>query len=89
MSDTPIYISEVKEKFMNPDFQHFDLSRNTSLTEHLSCLREDTVAVRVWAVARESGPNILLIEAEVHLPSLIRIGKTVRSNTIRARFADY
>jgi UV radiation resistance-associated gene protein len=72
--EQPFYISEVKEKFMNPDFQSFDLSSFTH------CCRDDVVVVRVWAKTEFVQSFTLLVEAEIHLASLIRIGKTVSSN---------
>ena len=71
LDDSPIYISEVKEKSMNPDFKYFNLS------DYRSFSREDSVTVRVWARTKTSQVSTLLVETEVYLPSLIRIGKTV------------
>ena len=71
LTESPIYISELKEKSMNPDFKYFDLS------DYRSFSREDSVTVRVWARTETSQVSTLLMENEVYLPSLIRIGKTV------------
>ena len=70
--DPPIYVSELKEKSMNPDFKFF------SLADFRRFSREDAVVIRIWSMSGASGISTLLVEAEVYLPSLIRIGKTVR-----------
>ena len=70
--EIPIYISEVKEKSMNPDFKYFDLS------DYRYFSRDQEATLRVWARTGNSQVSTLLVEAEVYFPSLIRIGKTVR-----------
>ena len=66
-STTPLYVSEEKRNSMNPDFKFFRLEKWTS--------REDGLIVRVWHRTDEGIQ--LLIEAEIFLSSLVRIGKSV------------
>lgn len=68
LETTPLYVSEEKRSSMNPDFKFFKLKRWTS--------REDGVIVRIWHRMNEG--TQLLIEAEVFLGSLVRVGKSVR-----------
>lgn len=70
--DLPFYISEVKHKTMNVDFQHFDLSKVKDIS------RRDHILVRIWA-ARSGNKFAQLIEADVELPSLVWLGKSVRT----------
>ena len=72
LHEPPIYVSEVREKSMNPDFQHFDLASFTDFS------RENSMVVRIWSRADAAQTFTLLIEANIDLGSLIRIGKTVR-----------
>ena len=69
----PLYVSELKEQSMNPDFKSF------SLRESGTASRDDTVVVRVWAGAKDAETPTLLLEAEVFLPSLVRVGKTLEA----------
>lgn len=69
--EDPIYISEVKEKSMNPDFRYLDLSEFRPLS------RDDSLVIRIWSRMEASQILTLLVEAKVHLPSLVRIGRTV------------
>ena len=77
LEKAPFYISEIKEQSMNPDFKHFDLATNGA------CSREDRVTIRVWSRNTTSKITSLLIEADVCLSSLTRIGKTVRHLHLR------
>ena len=81
--DSPIYISEIKETSMNPDFKYFDLSEG-----YKSFSRDDSVIVRIWARTETSPVSTLLVETEVYLPSLIRIGKTVWYILLRRDVAE-
>ena len=69
-NNEPLYISEVKHKSMNADFQHFDLSTLKGFS------RLDHVTVKVW-VAKNSGQFVQLLEADINLPSLVWLGKNV------------
>lgn len=68
----PLYVSEVVDKAMNPDFQFFDLN-----TYGPSVNRRDELIVKVWAQTENMENYILLIELKANLRSLQFIGKTV------------
>lgn len=70
--EDPVYISEVAEKAMNPNFRFFDLgSCGPSVT------RMDKLTVRVWAKNEETKSWHYLIEFTVQLRALQFIGKTL------------
>ena len=58
---------------MNPDFNHFALGGNNAVA------RADAAVVKVWATLEGAERPMLLLEAEIHFPSLVRIGKTLES----------
>ncbi|CAG8952921.1 hypothetical protein HYFRA_00007635 [Hymenoscyphus fraxineus] len=64
--EDPVYISEVVERAMNPNFRFFDLS---GLGPAIA--RMDTVTIRVWVKKADFIP---LLEEEVNLRSLYFIG---------------
>jgi hypothetical protein len=70
--DEPIYISEVAEKAMNPNFRFFDLA---------SCgpgvTRLDKLTVRIWAKSESMDKWQYLLDYTMHLRSLQFIGKTL------------
>ncbi|KAL5119651.1 hypothetical protein ACEQ8H_002497 [Pleosporales sp. CAS-2024a] len=70
--DGPVYISEVAEKTMNPNFRFFDLA---------SCgpgvTRLDKLTVKVWAKSESMDKWQYLMEYTLHLRSLQFIGKTL------------
>lgn len=70
--EEPVYISEVVEKAMNPNFRFFDLA---------SCgpgvTRLDQLTVKVWARNEATKSWQYLIDFTVQLPSLHFIGKTM------------
>ncbi|KAE8849208.1 hypothetical protein PTNB73_05037 [Pyrenophora teres f. teres] len=70
--DDPVYISEVAEKAMNPNFKFFDLA---------SCgpgvTRLDKLTVRVWAKTETMQDWQYLIDYTVQFRSLQFIGKTL------------
>lgn len=68
----PVYISEIIEKAMNPDFRFFDLN-----TYGPSVTRRDELIIKYWAKTENMGEFILLIELRLYLRSLQFIGKTV------------
>ncbi len=68
----PLYVSEVVDKAMNPNFTFFDLN-----TYGPSVTRGDELTVKFWARAENMEDYILLIELRVHLRSLQFIGKMV------------
>lgn len=68
----PVYISEVAEKAMNPNFKFFDLGPCGPLVTRL-----DKLAVRVWAKSESMKDWQFLIDYTVHFGSLQFIGKTL------------
>ncbi|TGZ80481.1 hypothetical protein EX30DRAFT_396207 [Ascodesmis nigricans] len=68
----PLYISEVVEKSMNPDFQAFDLSEWGPAVTRL-----EKLTVKVWCHL-ESGWTLLL-EAEVELSELTFLGRNMEN----------
>ena len=71
--DGPIYVSELRERSMNPDFQFFSLKENGAVS------RDDTVTVKIWATPEHADSPTLLLQATVHLPSLVRIGRSLET----------
>ena len=70
----PVYVSEVVERNMNPDFRFFDLkSYGASVT------RQDELMVKVWARTEKSERWVLLTKLQACLGSLQFLGKTVSS----------
>lgn len=70
--DEPVYISEVAEKAMNPNFRFFDLgSCGPGIT------RLDKLTVKVWAKSESMDKWQYLMDYTVHLRSLQFIGKTL------------
>jgi hypothetical protein len=70
--DDPVYISEVAEKAMNPNFKFFDLGPcGPGIT------RLDKLTVRVWAKSESMGTWQYLMDYTVQLRSLQFIGKTL------------
>ena len=70
--EEPVYISEVAEKAMNPNFKFFDLSPcGPPVT------RFDKLTVKVWAKSDTMTEWRYLIDYTVHLGSLQFIGKTL------------
>ncbi|KAK7192539.1 hypothetical protein DPSP01_006481 [Paraphaeosphaeria sporulosa] len=69
--EDPVYISEVAERAMNPNFRFFDLSSSGP-----SVTRLDKLTVNVWA---KHGPDDWhhLMQFTAHLGSLQFIGKTL------------
>jgi hypothetical protein len=70
--DDPVYVSEVVERAMNPNFRFFDIG-----TCGPSVTRLDRLTVKVWARNKNSGGWQYLIEYTVHLRALQFIGKTL------------
>ncbi|KAF2122584.1 UV radiation resistance protein and autophagy-related subunit 14-domain-containing protein [Lophiotrema nucula] len=70
--DDPIYVSEVVERAMNPNFRFFDLnSCGPSVT------RLDKLTVKVWAKNQHTSGWQYLIEFTMQLRALQFIGKTL------------
>ncbi|KAF2818611.1 hypothetical protein CC86DRAFT_375661 [Ophiobolus disseminans] len=70
--DAPVYISEVAEKAMNPNFKFFDLGPcGPGVT------RLDRLTVRVWAKSESMDKWQYLMDYVVQLRSLQFIGKTL------------
>ncbi|KAF2733917.1 UV radiation resistance-associated gene protein [Polyplosphaeria fusca] len=68
----PVYISEVAEKAMNPNFRFFDLSSSGP-----GVTRLDKLTVKVWAQNQNTKGWQYLIELKVHFRALQFIGKTL------------
>ncbi|KAH6625517.1 UV radiation resistance protein and autophagy-related subunit 14-domain-containing protein [Boeremia exigua] len=68
----PVYISEVAEKAMNPNFKFFDLGPCGPPVTRL-----DRLTVRVWAKSDHMQHWQFLLDYTVHLASLHFIGKTL------------
>lgn len=77
----PVYISEVVEKTMNPNFRFFDLN-----VYGPAVTRCDMLTIKYWARTDNMEDYILLIELRLSLRSLQFIGKTVW-DVIEAFFA--
>ncbi|EQL37801.1 hypothetical protein BDFG_00849 [Blastomyces dermatitidis ATCC 26199] len=72
--DQPVYVSEVVERAMNPNFKYFDLNICGPLVSRL-----DQVTYKLWAKTGNMTEYILLLSLEVNLRSLQYIGKTLES----------
>ncbi|KAF1359859.1 UV radiation resistance-associated gene protein [Lizonia empirigonia] len=70
----PVYISEVAEKAMNPNFKFFDLGPCGPAVTRL-----DKLTVKVWAKSETMKDWQFLIDHTVHFGSLQFIGKTLGS----------
>ena len=71
--DEPIYVSEVIEKAMNPNFRFFDLN-----VYGPGVTRRDELTVKYWAKTENMDQFVLLVELQLCLRSLQFIGKSVR-----------
>ncbi|PGH32787.1 hypothetical protein GX50_04388 [[Emmonsia] crescens] len=72
--DQPVYVSEVVEKAMNPNYKYFDLNVCGPLVSRL-----EQVTYKLWARTGNMAEYILLLRLEVNLRSLQYIGKTLES----------
>ncbi|PGH03565.1 hypothetical protein GX51_03991 [Blastomyces parvus] len=72
--DEPVYVSEVVESAMNPNFKYFDLNICGPLVSRL-----EQVTYKLWAKTGNMTEYILLLRLEVNLRSLQYIGKTLES----------
>ncbi|KLJ11209.1 hypothetical protein EMPG_13497 [Blastomyces silverae] len=72
--DQPVYVSEVVERAMNPNFKYFDLNICGPLVSRL-----EQVTYKLWAKTGNMTEYILLLRLEVNLRSLQYIGKTLES----------
>jgi hypothetical protein len=70
--DEPVYVSEVAERAMNPNFRFFDL-----LSCGPSVTRLDKLTVKVWAKSEVSQQWQYLVDFTVQLRSLQFIGKAL------------
>lgn len=68
----PVYISEVAEKAMNPNFKFFDLGPSGPAVTRL-----DKLTVKVWAKSENVNDWQFLIDYTLQLASLQFIGKTL------------
>lgn len=72
--ESPIYISEIVAKAMNPDFQAFDLQQyGPSIT------RLDSVIVKIWTKTTAAEGFQLLVEWKTQLRALTFLSKTLDS----------
>ncbi|OAX85482.1 hypothetical protein ACJ72_00114, partial [Emergomyces africanus] len=72
--DQPVYVSEVVEKAMNPNYKYVDLNVCGPLVSRL-----EQVTYKLWARTGSMTEYILLLRLEVNLRSLQYIGKTLES----------
>ncbi|KAI4205641.1 MAG: hypothetical protein LQ348_001146, partial [Seirophora lacunosa] len=70
----PVYVSEVVEKAMNPNFQSFDLS-----TYGPWITRKDDLTIKVWARTESTQQYVVVLELQLHLRSLQFLGKSLES----------
>lgn len=70
----PVYVSEVVEKAMNPDFRFFDLN-----TYGPWVTRRDELTIKFWGRTEAIDHHTLILELRVHLRSLQFIGKSLES----------
>lgn len=70
----PVYVSEVVEQTMNPNFRSFDLTSSGPLIT-----RKDEMIVKVWAKNEKMDEYQYLIELEVNLRRLQFIGKKLEN----------
>lgn len=77
-SSEPVYISEVIEKAMNPNFRFFDLN-----VYGPSVTRRDDFTLKFWVRTEGRDEYTLLIQAQICLSSLQFIGKTVGTSILK------
>ncbi|KAI5307152.1 hypothetical protein KEM55_008399, partial [Ascosphaera atra] len=70
--EEPVYISEVIEKKINPDFRVFDLNHCGPAVS-----RQDQVTVKLWAKSGVMEDYVLLLEYHVELKSLQYLAKSL------------
>ncbi|KAL8940498.1 MAG: hypothetical protein Q9216_002785 [Gyalolechia sp. 2 TL-2023] len=70
----PVYVSEMVEKTMNPDFRFFDLN-----TYGPWVTRRDELTIKFWARTEATNRYTPILELRVHLRSLQFIGKSLES----------
>ena len=70
----PLYVSEVIDRAMNPNFRFFDLNGC-----HADILRQNELVVKVWARNDSMQEYQLLIDWTIGLPCLQYVGKTLES----------
>ncbi|KAI4092538.1 MAG: hypothetical protein LQ344_003384 [Seirophora lacunosa] len=70
----PVYVSEVVEKAMNPNFQSFDLS-----TYGPWITRKDDLTIKVWARTESTQQYVVVLELQLHLRSLQFLGKSLET----------
>lgn len=67
----PLYVSEVVDRTMNPDFRGFDLGSVSS-----AVLRETRLVLRVWAQRADAADWTFLLETTLDLRHLTYIGRS-------------
>ncbi|KAL4920546.1 UV radiation resistance protein and autophagy-related subunit 14-domain-containing protein [Aspergillus aurantiobrunneus] len=88
--DEPVYVSEVVEDAMNPNFRAFDLNFSGPLVSRL-----DRLTLRLWVKMATMDEYIVLVELRLHLRSLQFLGRSLDSfhqplpaNSILFHFPD-
>ena len=69
----PVYVSEVVESAMNPNFRFFDLN-----VYGPEVTRQDALTIDCWAKTQNMEQYVLLVKLQLCMRSLQFIGKTVR-----------
>jgi hypothetical protein len=77
-NESPVYVSEIVEKAVNPSFKFFDLNSCGPLISRL-----DHLTFKFWARPGNMTEYILLLELDLSLRSLQFIGKTWRASIFR------
>ncbi|KAL4901639.1 hypothetical protein BDW74DRAFT_159852 [Aspergillus multicolor] len=72
--DEPVYVSEVVEDAMNPNFRAFDLNFCGPLISRL-----DHLTLRLWVKTATMDDYMVLLELQLHLQSLQFLGRTLDS----------
>ncbi|OJI95928.1 hypothetical protein ASPVEDRAFT_122485 [Aspergillus versicolor CBS 583.65] len=88
--DEPVYVSEVVEDAMNPNFRAFDLNFCGPLFSRL-----DHLTLRLWVKTATMDDYMVLVELQLHLQSLQFLGRSLDnfhqplpSNSILFHFPD-
>lgn len=72
--DEPIYVSEVMDKSMNPDFRFFDLNASGPFVT-----RMDEIVFKLWAKTDTMDQYLQLLELDLSLDSLQYLGKSLEN----------
>ncbi|KAL4802119.1 UV radiation resistance protein and autophagy-related subunit 14-domain-containing protein [Aspergillus unguis] len=72
--DDPVYVSEVVENAMNPNFRAFDLNFCGPMVS-----RSDHLTLKLWVKTATMDDYMLLVELQLHLQSLQFLGRSLDS----------